>query len=218
MQFNLDDNREQPDNFQKSSTVSRDTVLIGIFGAFWGLMEITIGFTLKGLRIPMGGAILTAISCIIFLTGRFFVPRRGSIFLMGAVAATIKVFSVGTVIAGPFMAILIEAGIAEILISVFKINRFSYILTSITLSLYTIIHPFFSQGIIFGDDIYHIYVETFKKMAMIFNLDPTYLIWIVIIYATIHFCLGFFAGWFSYSLSLRVSQEVPELPHQQGNY
>jgi len=54
-------------------------------------------------------------------------------------------------------------------------------------------------------------------MAMIFNLNPTYLIWIVIIYTAIHFCLGFFAGWFSYSLSLRVSQEVPELPHQQGN-
>ncbi|UCF65470.1 MAG: hypothetical protein JSW33_06465 [bacterium] len=217
MNFNFDNNRIQSDTSRKSAVVSRDTVLIGIFGAIWGLMEITIGFTLKGLRIPMGGAILTAISCIIFLTGRFFISRHGSIFLMGAVAATIKVFSVGTVIAGPFMAILIEAGIAEILISIFKINRFSYILTSVTLSLYTIIHPFISQGIIFGDDIYQIYLETFKKIALIINLDPTYLIWILLFYVTIHFCLGFFVGWFSYSLSVRVSREIQVKLRHQSN-
>jgi len=218
MQPDIKENQNLSDSIPKSSPLSRETVLIGIFGAVWGLMEITVGFTLKGLRIPMGGAILTAISCIIFLTGRFFVPHRGSIFLMGAAAATIKVFSVGTVIAGPFMAILIEAALAEFLVSLFKINRLSYIITAVTLCLYTIIHPFISQGIIFGDDIYFIYLETFKKITQIFNLNPVYLIWIVIIYVLIHIGLGIFSGWFSYSLSLRVNQEKQALGPQQENY
>jgi len=199
---------------QKSTSTkesfSRDTVLIGIFGALWGLMEITLGLTIKGLRIPMGGAFLTAISCVIFLTGRYFLDHRGSIFLMGAVAATIKIFSVGTVIAGPFMAILIEASIAEILISMLGINRFSYISTSITLSLYTIVHPFIAQGLIFGDDIYNIYLETFRKISILLNINITYLVWIVIFYAILHIILGLMAGWLAYSLSIKVGEEISE--------
>lgn len=207
------DHKHQLDSQKRTSTkesISRDTVLIAIFGALWGLMEITVGLTIKGLRIPMGGAFLTAISCVIFLTGRYFVNHCGSIFLMGSVAATLKVFSVGTVIAGPFMAILIEAGIAEILISMLGINRYSYIITSITLSLYTIIHPFIAQGLIFGDDIYSIYLETFRKISMLLNINITYLAWIVIFYATLHIILGFLAGWLSYSLSIKVGEEIGE--------
>jgi len=200
----------------ESKPFSRDTILIGIFGGLWGLMEITVGLTIKGLRIPMGGAILTALSCVIFLTGRYFVNHRGSIFLMGAVAATLKIFSVGTVIAGPFMAILIEAGIAEVLVSLLGINRFSYISTSITLSLYTIVHPFIAQGLIFGDDIYEIYMDTFRKISLVLNFDLIYLAWIVIIYATIHVILGLAAGWFAYSLAIRVGTELREASVRLG--
>jgi hypothetical protein len=191
----------------ESTSYSKDTVLIGIFGALWGLMEITLGLTVKGLRIPMGGAFLTAISCIIFLTGRYFIKRRGSIFLMGAVAATLKIFSLGTVIAGPFMAILIEAGIAEILISLFGISRISFIFTSATLCSYTIVHPFIAQGLIFGDDIYQIYLETFQKIALILNVNFEYLLWIAVLYIAIHIILGILTGWFTYSISRKVDQE-----------
>ena len=191
----------------ESASYSRDTVLIGIFGALWGLMEITLGLTVKGLRIPMGGAFLTAISCIIFLTGRYFIKRRGSIFLMGAVAATLKIFSLGTVIAGPFIAILIEAGIAEILISLFGISRISFIFTSVTLCSYTIVHPFIAQGLIFGDDIYQIYLETFQKIALILNVKFEYLLWIAVPYIAIHIILGVLTGWFTYSISRKVDQE-----------
>jgi len=207
---------ESHNSTSERESFSRNTVLIGIFGALWGLMEITLGLTIKGLRIPMGGAVLTAISCVIFLTARYFINRRGSIFLMVAVAATLKIFSVGTVIAGPFMAILIEAGIAEVLISLLRVNRLSYIITSVTLCLYTIIHPFIAQGLIFGDDIYQIYLETFRKTSLILNIDLTYLAWIITLYAALHIFLGFIAGWLAYSLSIRVGQELQETSLRLG--
>jgi hypothetical protein len=187
--------------------LSRDTIYIGIFGALWGLMEITLGVTLKGLRIPMGGAFLTAISSIIFLTGRYFIRRRGSIILMGAVAAVLKLFSIGTVITGPFIAIIIEATIAEILLILLGVNRISFVLTPAILCLYTIVHPFIAQGLIFGEDIYKIYITSFQKIASLLSIDTIYLGWIVILYALIHLIMGTIAGWMTYSLSVRVSQE-----------
>ena len=162
--------------------LSKSTVLIGVFGALWGLMEISLGTLVKGLRIPMGGAMLTAVACLIFLTGRYFIRRKFSILIMGGIAATIKVFSVGTVIAGPFMAILIEACIAEILILFLGINRLSFILTSMVLVIYTIIHPFISQGIIFGANIYKVYLETIQKVADVFHTSYQYLAVIVLLY------------------------------------
>jgi len=99
--------------------------------------------------------------------------------MMGAIAAILKVFSVGTVIAGPFMAILIESLIAEITISLLGIHRFSYVLTAALLTLYTIIHPFIAQGIIFGENIYKIYLEIFQKIAQLLHIDIHYIGWII---------------------------------------
>ncbi len=190
-------------------SLSRDSVFIAIFGALWGLVEITLGVVIKGIRLPMGGALLAAICSIIFLTGRFFIRRRGSILMMGGIAATLKIFSVGTVIAGPFIAILIESLIAEVLISLLGVHRFSYVMTASALSVYTIFHPFISQGIIFGENIYKIYIETFQKITQLLQLEFSYLIWIILIYVFLHLILGTTSGWLAYSLALRVKKEFP---------
>ncbi len=196
-----------PEGTASASAPARDTILIAVFGALWGLMEATLGVTLKGLRIPMGGAILSMVALIIFLSGRYFVRRRGSILMMGAVAAILKVFSIGTVIAGPFMAILLEALFAEIIISLFGVNRASYLLTGIFLLIYTILHPFIAQGIIFGGDIYRIYLEMFQQAANLLQVDYRYLGLLVAGYAGIHALLGALAGWVAFSLPRRAEAE-----------
>lgn len=197
-------NKNKPVN----TLTAHDLSIIAVFGALWGLMEITLGATLKGLKIPMGGALLTVVAAVIFMTGRYFVRRRGSILLMGAVAAILKIFSVGTVTAGPFLAIWLEAIFAEVLITSFGINRFSYFITPVFLLLYTIVHPFITQGLLFGDDIFTIYLLTFQKLAEVFRIRPEKMVWIAMSYAGIHVLLGLFSGWMAYSLAIKVEQEV----------
>ena len=192
--------------------LTRDTVLIAVFGALWGLMEITLGVTLKGLRIPLGGAVLAGIAAVIYLTGRYFARRRGAIFMMGMVAALVKVFSVGTVIAGPFLAILIEAAVAEAVISLLGVNRISYVLTGMILLVYTIVHPFLSQGIIFGADIYKMYLEMFRQVAGILHVDYGHLWLVVLAYAGLHMVAGLMAGNTSWVLSARVERKLLTLP------
>jgi len=194
----------------------RDTALIATFGALWGLMEITVGVTLKGLRIPMGGAILTALAVIIFTTGRYFVPRKGSVLMMGAVAAILKIFSVGTVIAGPFMAIVLEALFGEILLSLLGRHLLSYILTGVILLLYSMVHPFISQGIIFGANIYKIYMDSFTRVAELLHIPARHLLWIIALYAGVHALLGATAGWIGYLLPRRAEYEYAQLKQNSG--
>jgi hypothetical protein len=47
-----------------NSFTSQDIAIVTVFGAFWGLMEINLSVTLKGLRIPLRGALLTAAAAI----------------------------------------------------------------------------------------------------------------------------------------------------------
>ncbi len=194
----------------------RDTALIATFGALWGLMEITVGVTLKGLRIPMGGAILTALAVIIFTTGRYFVPRKGSVLMMGTVAAILKIFSVGTVIAGPFMAIVLEALFGEILLSLLGRHLLSYILTGVILLLYSMVHPFISQGIVFGANIYKIYLDSFTRVAELLHIPARHLLWIIAFYAGVHALLGATAGWIGYLLPRRAEYEYAQLKQNSG--
>jgi hypothetical protein len=76
------------------------------------------------------------------------------------------------------------------------------------LTLYTIIHPLIAQGIIFGENIYKIYLEIFQKVAQLLHIDLQFIGWIILFYAMIHLILGTAAGWFAYSLSIRVNREL----------
>jgi ABC-type thiamin/hydroxymethylpyrimidine transport system permease subunit len=96
----------------------RDWVYIGLFGALWGVIELSLGTILHVLFPPMAntfftGIILTFIGCIIALCSRFLVPRRGSILLIGVITALLKLISPGGVKIGPIAAILMESILME---------------------------------------------------------------------------------------------------------
>lgn len=189
----------------------RETIFIAVFGGLWGLMEITLGVILKGLRVPFSGAILATCACVIFLTGRYFCRRRGAILMMGAVAAMLKIFSIGTVIAGPFLAIMIEALVAEILISFIGVNRIGYFFTGMTVLVYTILHPFLAQGLIFGANIYKIYLETGHQIMRILHLDLKHVGFVFLGYFFIHVAIGGFAGWLGWILPRQAEQELAQM-------
>jgi ABC-type uncharacterized transport system fused permease/ATPase subunit len=127
---------------------------------------------------------------------------------MKVISALMKIFSIGTIVAGPFIAILLEAVFAEILIILLDINPVSYYLTPVFLLIYTILHLFISQGLLFGDDIFTIYLMKFQKRAEILHIGLYHLIWMVLLYAGIHIVLGLMSGWLTYSLSRKVEEEL----------
>jgi len=188
--------------------VTRDTVVIAVFGGLWGFVELTLGVPLKALRVPLSGAVLAAAAAVVCLTGRAFVPRFGAVLMMGCVAALVKLFSTGFVILGPFLAILIEAAIAEILTTVLGVRRVSFILTGMFLLLYTIVHPFLMQGVLFGAEILAIYLEIVQRAGRFLHLEVRHLGLLAFAYAGLHALAGALAGGVAWELASRVRQEL----------
>ena len=106
----------------------RELVYIAIFGAIWGALEITLGSYLHVIFPPLAdtfvvGLVMASVGMVVALIGRLFVPRTGSVLMIGIVTAILKMISIGGVKVGPLAAILIESLLAELALFVARTPR-----------------------------------------------------------------------------------------------
>jgi len=194
---------------------TRELVTLTVFGTLWGVIEISLGSLLHALNIPLSGAILAAAGITIALIGRLFVPRRGSTFFIGVVAMILKLFSIGSVVAGPMIGILIEATIAEIVLSVFgRPTRLSFVVAGALGVLWTLGQPFFTGLVLFGRDIFIIWLDLIDRGSQLLGIDANAVIWILAILMAAHIITGTLAGFLAWSAgaSLKARLDGSYLP------
>jgi hypothetical protein len=174
-------------------TFEKQIPRILLIGIIWGLIEILIAPIIKSAQPALFGFLMPFITVIIILTGRYFVPSYGSVILMGIIASVMKYLLSGMVLHGAFMAILLEALLAEIILSIFSMNLFSYIFVGISVELYSAIHPLLSKGV-FCQSAHFI---KFKKLLVsVFNWDLSAMSRDVLsnIFLITHIIFGLLAG------------------------
>jgi hypothetical protein len=85
-----------------------------LFGSLWGAAEVSLGTVLKAAQVPLSGLVMAGIGVLCLLTARRLQPNPGVCLASGAVAAFLKVFSLGGLIVGPVAGILTEAALVEL--------------------------------------------------------------------------------------------------------
>lgn len=174
-------------------TFEKQIPRILLIGLIWGLIEILIAPVIKSAQPALFGFLMPFITVLIILIGRYYVPAYGSVILMGIIAAVMKYLLSGMVLHGAFMAILLEALLAEIILSIFNMNLFSYILVGISTELYSAFHPLLSRGV-FCQSAHFL---KFKKLLVsVFDIDPSVMsrdVISIILFST-HIILGILAG------------------------
>jgi hypothetical protein len=174
---------------------TRQLVTAAIFGSLWGLVEISLGSVLKALNIPLSGAILGAIGVMIALVGRQFVNRPGSTLFIGVIATLLKLFSIGNIIIGPMIGILMEAVLAEVILSLFgKPALVACLLAGATGALWSLAQPFFTGVVLFGRDLFTIWLDLLDLGKRLFGLDPRLAWVIVLVLAGVHAVIGMTGG------------------------
>ena len=194
---------------------TRELVTMAVFGALWGVVEISMGSVLHAIKIPLTGLALTAIGLLVALIGRLFVPRRGSTFFIGVIATVLKLFSIGNIIIGPMIGILAEALVAELVLDIFsKPSQLSFILAIAAGALWTFIQPFVTGLLIFGRTLLPIWLDTVDLGSRLFGLSSQAVLWIVMALVILHLAVGAVSGWLAWSLghlvSIRLGGHSPE--------
>jgi hypothetical protein len=181
---------------------TRELATLAVFGALWGLVEISLGALLKTLNIPLSGVVLSAIGLTIALVGRAFVPRRGSTLFIGVIATLLKLFSLGGVILGPMVGILTEALVAEVVLSlVGKPRRSGFVLAGALGVAWVLLQPFVTGPLLFGRTVFTVWLDLLDRGNQLLGLDPSAAIWIVTALLAIHLTIGAVVGWVSWDIA-----------------
>lgn len=188
---------------------TRELVLLAVFGALWGAVEISLGAMLHAFRVPLAGSILAGTGITIALIGRTYVPKRGSTLFIGIIATLLKLFSIGSVVVGPMVGILMEALLAEIVLSLFpRPNRLSLCLAGGLAVLWSLIQPFFTGWLIFGRDLFIVWLDMLDEGRRLFGLPQQAVLWIVLTISSIRVMIGLIAGWLAWEVSLRLHRRL----------
>ena len=194
---------------------TRELVILAVFGALWGAVEISLGSLLHVLNVPLSGSVLSAIGLGVALTGRLFVPRRGATLFIGVIAMLLKLFSLGSVVIGPMVGILAEAIIAEIVLSLFgKPSTLAFILAGGLGVLWTMVQPFFTGLLIFGQEAASIWSKLLKEGNNVLGLPLEAVLWIVMGLAGLRLVMGGLAGWLAWKAGLLLRARSGRIPRE----
>jgi hypothetical protein len=181
---------------------TRELATLAVFGALWGVVEISLGSVLKTLNIPFSGVVLSAIGLTIALVGRVFVPRKGSTLFIGVIATLLKLFSIGGVIIGPMVGILSEALVAEIVLSIAGKPRLaSHMLAGALGVAWVLVQPFVTGPLLFGRTVFVVWLDLIDQGTRYLGLNPAAAIWILAVFLAIYLAIGALVGWLAWSIA-----------------
>jgi ABC-type thiamin/hydroxymethylpyrimidine transport system permease subunit len=194
---------------------TRELVTMAVFGALWGLVEITLGSVLNAIDLPLTGMTLAILGVMVASIGRLFVPRRGSTIFIGIIAMVLKLFSIGSAVIGPMVGILAEALIAELILDGFrKPSMPAFMLACAGAALWTLAQPFATGVLLFGRNLLVIWLDLLDAGARIFGIPYQAAFWIVLTLIIVHLVFGGIGGWLAWKLGhilkRRLVGELPE--------
>jgi hypothetical protein len=184
----------------------RELVYIAIFGAIWGALEITLGSYLHVIFPPLAdtflvGLIMASIGMMVALLGHLFVPRIGSVLMIGVVTAILKMASIGGVKIGPMAAILMESLLAEVALSLARTpRRWGFVFAGALAVSWNFLHKFIFMWLLYGKGVYEVYLGMIGEGASLLRIDVRYGLVIIIVLVLIRILFGGVAGWVAWDL------------------
>jgi len=188
---------------------TRELATLAVFGTLWGIVEISLGSVLKSLNVPLSGVVLAAIGLTIALTGRVFVPRRGSTLFIGVIAMLLKLFSLGGVLLGPMVGILSEALVAEAALSLSgRPRRSAFLLAGGFGVTWVLLQPFVTGPLFFGRTLLVVWLDLLDRGSQLLGLDANAAVWIVVALLAIHMAIGCLVGWLSWDVARQLQARL----------
>lgn len=183
-----------------------DLINTAVFGAVWGLAEISLGALMHSSKIPFRGTIMSSLAVVIIITAKALLKYKGSLILLGGVTAMLRLsMGIGFNIT-PFAAIIIESVIAEIIFDTIGFRKVTAVIAGAVILLYTLIHGMIMQVIFLGVDIYSVYYEIIIKITSSFSIPESYIIIFITLFALTHIIMGGVIGGFGYSVGAKAEE------------
>lgn len=176
---------------------TRELVSLSVFGTLWGAIEIVPGSVLHATGLPLSGVVMASAGLFVALVARRFTCRPGSVLFVGALAALLKLFSVGSIVIGPMIGILAEAGMAELgLFLTGRASPLSFVVAGALGVCWTALHPFVTGFVLFGRDILTIWNALIEGTSRALGIEAGQAaLWGVAAWVCVRSAAGAVSGW-----------------------
>jgi hypothetical protein len=184
----------------------RDVARLGLLGALWGAVEITLGAAMQAAHVPLRGALLTTIGITIALVGAAFVRRPGAAFAIGMVAAALRLVGLSGFAISSVAAIVIEAALAEACLAAFRyrIGAPAFCTAGAAAVLWDLAHPALGVLLLGGADWLGAFWRAAHKASAALHLPPASPFVLVAALALMRIGLGCLAGLAAWRLVRRL--------------
>jgi len=197
-----------------SSYTVRGWVTIGLFAALWGVVELTLGSVLHAIfpsqaNTFLTGVLMGGIGVAVALTGRHFVPNRGSVLLISIVTALLKLLSPGGIKIGPVVAILVEGALMEAALWIARTpRRWAFVVGGALAVGWNLPHKFIMMWLVFGKGIVEVYTKMVQDGSQMLGLDVSAAILILAILLLVRLVVGGIGGWCAWELGGAVARRL----------
>ncbi len=192
----------------------RDWVMIGLFGALWGVVETTLGSYLNVVfpaftNTFFKGVILGSIGVGVALTGRYFVRKRGSLVLIAVITALLKLLSPAGARIGPVVAILMQGALMEVaLLLAREPGAWVYALGGALAVAWNFPHRFLMMALLYGRSVAEVYQMTVRDGSEMLGMDPSFALGIIVVLLVVRLIAGGLAGWSAWGLGAAVARRL----------
>jgi hypothetical protein len=197
-----------------SSYTVRSWVTIGLFGALWAVIELTLGTYLHVIFPPQAdtfltGVVLGGIGVAIALTGRHFVPNSGSVLLIGVVTALLKLVSPGGARLGPFVAIIMESALMEAVLWISRTERrWAFVVGGALAVGWNLPHKFIMMRLLYGQGIVQVVTKMVREGSHMLGLDTAAALLILAVLLLVRLLVGAVGGWGAWGLGGAVARRL----------
>jgi hypothetical protein len=197
-----------------SSYTVRSWVTIGLFGALWAVIELTLGTYLHVIFPPQAdtfltGVVLGGIGVAIALTGRHFVPNSGSVLLIGVVTALLKLVSPGGARLGPFVAIIMESALMEAVLWIARTERrWAFVVGGALAVGWNLPHKFIMMRLLYGQGIVQVVTKMVREGSHMLGLDTAAALLILAVLLLVRLVAGAVGGWGAWGLGGAVARRL----------
>ena len=173
------------------------------------LMDSLSGAIARGLVRACHDCSEGGIGVAVALTGRHFVPNRGSVLLISIVTALLKLLSPGGIKIGPVVAILVEGALMEAALWIARTpRRWAFVVGGARAVGWNLPHKFIMMWLVFGKGIVEVYTKMVQDGSQMLGLDVSAAILILAILLLVRLVVGGIGGWCAWELGGAVARRL----------
>jgi nucleoside-triphosphatase THEP1 len=136
-----------------------------MLGSLWAANEIVLGSFLHNVGVPFTGTILASIGVAVLVAGLRLWDDPGIVWRAGVICSLMKSISPSSVILGPMIGILAEAGLLYLFVILFRRSWVGCLLGGIAASMTPILQKIISILVAYGADAARMYASLFALIA-----------------------------------------------------